>query len=282
MEINEYGITLRYDGLDADNHEIELSSLGESIQGFARIISTAAHFAVTQQYSKKVTAQAVKVCATETKANCFTLSAALNWVSQSQIFSGAAGTIAGIIIQYVLTRNSNKTEEMKQISEALKQAIEALGNKDNETIDKLVKVIEKMAIDLKPASRQATSPIGKTCKEISLKAGSVKQSNKAIVTLDENDKAEIDKLEPNEITGIQEFQIYITALDKFKKTAKVCFSTDELSDRINASILDPLLEEENNPYILALDKGELITVIAKASLKNGDILKLHIFDIVPD
>jgi hypothetical protein len=40
-------VRIRYDGLDADNHEIELSLLSESLHGISRIISVCSNFAVT-------------------------------------------------------------------------------------------------------------------------------------------------------------------------------------------------------------------------------------------
>lgn len=45
-------IELRYEGRDADAHEIELHQLGESLQGFGRVIAVAAHFSQTGQYNK--------------------------------------------------------------------------------------------------------------------------------------------------------------------------------------------------------------------------------------
>lgn len=77
MDITDFEITLRYDGLDAERHVIALDALGESLQGFSKIISTAAHFAVTQQYSKRSNVQTVRVCAKEARANCFSLHAVL-------------------------------------------------------------------------------------------------------------------------------------------------------------------------------------------------------------
>ena len=54
-------IVLRYEGLDADRHEIELSQLGSSLHGAAQIIGSAAHVVATGQYAK--TAIAVRILA---------------------------------------------------------------------------------------------------------------------------------------------------------------------------------------------------------------------------
>ena len=128
--LQDIKISLRYDGKDALNHEIDLNCLGESLKGFSKVLSTAAPFSATQKYSKLVTYQEVKVYAREARANCFTLDAVLNFVTQNQLFSGIAATILGAILQYIFARNSNKKDEMKALQQVLEKAIEALGNKD--------------------------------------------------------------------------------------------------------------------------------------------------------
>ncbi|EFB9789821.1 hypothetical protein ABGC13_004863, partial [Escherichia coli] len=161
--LQDIKISLRYDGKDALNHEIDLNCLGESLKGFSKVLSTAASFSVTQKYSKYINYQEVKVYAREAKANCFTLEAVLNFATQNQLFSGIAATILGAILQYIFARNSNKKDEMKALQQSLEKAIEALGNKDAGTIDKLISLIDRMAVELRPSVRQAVSPIGNTC-----------------------------------------------------------------------------------------------------------------------
>lgn len=57
---------------------------------------------------------------------------------------------------------------MKALQQSLEKAIEALGNKDAGTIDKLISLIDRMAVELRPSVRQAVSPIGNTCDQISV------------------------------------------------------------------------------------------------------------------
>ena len=47
-----------------------------------------------------------------------------------------------------------------------------------------------------------------------------------------------------------------------------------------AVINDPLLEEQDNPYIAAFSNRETVTIQAKATIKDGRIVKLNVFDIV--
>lgn len=280
--IHDIKISLRYDGLDAENHEIDLACLGESLKGFSKILATAGTFAVTQRYSKNVSGQDVKVYAKEARANCFTLDTVINFVGQSQLFSGAMGSILGALIPYIFNRNSQKKEEMKALKDSLDKAIEALGNKDRDTIDGLLKVIEKMAEELRPSVRQAVSPIGNTCREISVTTSGGYEPAR----INEDDKAAIDRLNDDEVIGLREYKIFITEFDAQRTTAKVIILGDENNRRIPADISDPSVRKAGNPYITALNAylesqgagSACVTVTAKASVKKGNISKLYIAD----
>ena len=280
--IQDIKISLRYDGKDAENHEIDLNCLGESLKGFSKILSTAGSFSATQKYRKISTYQDVRVYAREAKANCFTLEAILNFASQNQLFSGIAATILGGILQYIFARNSNKKEEMKALQQALEKAIETLGNKDSGTIDKLISVIDKMAVELRPSVRQAVSPIGNTCDQISLSTN----IDGRLLTVNQNDKNEIDKLDDDEVLGLREYKAYLTEFDALNMTAKVVLDGDDTNRRITAEISDPSASKKNNPYINALssfissggDHSSMFTITAKATIKKHVISRLYIVD----
>lgn len=282
VNIHDIRISLRYDGMDAENHEIDLACLGESLKGFSKILATAGNFAVTQRYSKNVAGQDVKVYAKEARANCFSLDAVLNFVGQSQLFSGAVGSILGALIPYIFSRNSQKKEEMKLLKDSLDKAIEALGNKDRATIDGLLAVIDKMAGELRPSVRQAVSPIGNTCREISVTTNCGYDPAR----IDEDDKAVIDRFSDDEVIGLREYKVFITEFDVQRTTAKVILLDDDSGRRIPAEISDPSAKKAGNPYITALNtylesrgaSSSCITVTAKASVKKGNISKLYIAD----
>ncbi|MGX5087111.1 DUF7946 domain-containing protein [Enterobacter sp. UPMP2052] len=281
--IQDVNFSLRYDGLDAENHEIELTSLGESLKGFSKILATAGTFALTQKYSRTTSSQEVKVYAKEARANCFTLDTVMNFISQSQLFSGSAGAILGALIPYIFAKNAQKKEEMKYLKDALEKAIEALGNKDKDTIGGLISVIDKMAGELRPSVRQAVSPIGNTCNKISVASGS--GFKPAIIT--EEDKAIIDQLDDDEVLGLREYRIFLTEFDAHRMTAKVIIEGDDSDKRIAAQISDPSASKSENPYLISLSRflssglssEAAVKVTAKASVRKGAIIKLFIVDI---
>lgn len=266
-------LTLRFDGLDASSHQIDLYSLGESLQGFARILSTVGHFSATQEYSKNFSVHAVKTYAQEVRANCFSIDMVIDWVQQNQIFSGSAGAVLAVILPWIFSRHKNKAAEMKLLKDALDKAIEQLGNRDQEVINRLASTIEKMAEELRPAARQAVYPIGQSCKTISIFE---KGNSTPIDVINEQDKAEISKLQDGEVTGIQEFNIVISELDKQKATCKV--SVNGATKRISASISDPLINTPDNVYYKAFVSNEPLKVTGKAVVKDGELSKLVIMD----
>ena len=281
--LHDVNFSLRYDGLDAEKHEIELSSLGESLKGFSKILATAGTFALTQKYSRSTSTQEVKIYATEARANCFSLDTIMNFISQSQLFSGSAGAILGALVPYIFAKNSQKKEEMKYLKEALEKAIEALGNKDKDTISGLISVIDKMASELRPSVRQAVSPIGTTCNKISVTPGNGFKP----AVIDEQDKAVIDQLDDDEVLVLREYRIFLTEFDAHRMTAKVIIEGDDSDKRISAQISDPSASKADNPYLISLSRflstglshESAVKVTAKAAVRKGAISKLFIVDI---
>lgn len=281
--IQDVNFSLRYDGLDALNHEIELSSLGESLKGFSKILATAGTFALTQKYSRNTSSHEVKVYAKEARANCFTLDTVMNFITQSQLFSGSAGAILGALIPYIFAKNAQKKEEMKYLKEALEKAIEALGNKDKSTIEGLISVIDKMAGELRPSVRQAVSPIGTTCNKISVTTG----GGYTPAVINEDDKAIIDQLDDDEVLGLREYRIFLTEFDAHRMTAKVILEGDDPGRRVQAQISDPSASRSDNPYLTSLSRfmshgvnaESAVKVTAKAAVRKGAISKLFIVDI---
>ncbi|MDP3423385.1 MAG: hypothetical protein Q8S32_06455 [Burkholderiaceae bacterium] len=269
------GIRFRFDGLDAGDHKADLYSLGESLQGLARIAAVAGHFALTQEYSKYFSVHEVRIVATEPKANCFSIDAVWEFVKQQQILSGGFGAIGAVIISYILASNANKAEEMKLLKDSLDKAIRELGSRDDKIVMGLLGVIEKMTVDLRPSAKQAVAPIGKSAATLTISSSDGNFSS----SYDINDAEQIRKMGDNEISDAQTIVVKVTELDKVRGSAKVNMDGEPEEKRVNAVISDPLLEMPNNKYALALASGEKIAVRAKIQSNNGEISKIYIFDV---
>lgn len=271
-------IPIRYDGLDAERHEIDLYLLGESLRGFARILGVTAHFLVTGEYAKQMQALDVKVYVSEPKANCFSIHAILDFAKQYEILSGSV-LLLPALLSWIFAKASNDRAEMKALQGALNNAITQLSAQNTELVPRLLATLERMVDSLRPSIKDAVAPIGKTCKKLT-----VGDPNSGGPTVDEIRAAAIRSPLPDEITEERTWVIRITELDLESKSAKVRFEDSETQDdgRYKAVITDPALDLVANPYIDAFSRKVPITVRGKALAREGDIQALYISDTVRD
>lgn len=264
---NEFSI--RYEGGDAANHEIDLNQLGLSLQGFARILAVCANFVETGRYNKQLDSLAVKVLAKEPeKHNCYevwtTITSAF---SSANMWSGAGGAVLAAVVAYVLSRRDK--DEMKMLKDALDRS---LANQADAT-GKLISTIEKMAEALSPAARSALAPIGRSVSNIDLYEG-----NRRFVSADESLKDHFAKPATSRFEQTRKYVGVISELDMKTGTCKVSLSDDD--GRIQAEITDPIRAQPNNAYAMALASQAQLAFMAKAELdEDGAISKLYISDL---
>jgi hypothetical protein len=73
-------VIIRYDGLDADGHVIDLGLLGQSIQGASRLLGSAGSIVMTGQFAKQTQALSVRVLAGQPQAHCWEIPAIITTV----------------------------------------------------------------------------------------------------------------------------------------------------------------------------------------------------------
>lgn len=268
-DINDV-LSLRYDGKDADKHEIDLFLLGVSLQGFGRIASCAGTFALTNNYSKYLRHQAVRVAARESKANCFSLELVWNFAAQHQLFSGAFGVIVAAIIGVAFASATRRKDEARQMWDIVNKTLD-LTSQNQVTNSRFQALLERMVTELRPAVRQTLDPIGRSCKTLSIKVG------KSTFKYDEADRAAADLSANDEITEILDFSILITELDLERTTGKAYLDHSAPKNRrIPITIMDPQVQAQNNPYATAFAAGAYITVKAKGLIKDGKLTRLFV------
>lgn len=272
-DLETYRITLRYDGLDAERHELDLYSLGESMQGFARVTGTAAHFALTHDYKRYFRSQSLRVLAKEPEANCFRVDLVFEFIKQYQILSGSFGVIVASLVPWLYVRATRKDDEATG-NELAKIAVEAMAAQNREVTSRLLDTIEQLADDLKPAMRQSTSPIAVSCDTIGI------LTPERDHFLGSKDKDALLVPDTDELSDLMEFTVLITELDLERGTCKARFVGEPEDRRIPCKINDPLLETTKNPYSSAMDAGDPVVVKAKALFQDAKIKKLYISDVV--
>jgi hypothetical protein len=263
-----YEIPIRYDGLDAERHQIDLYLLGESIRGLARILAVTGHFLSTGTYAKQFQALDVKVYVSEPKANCFSVHAVIEFAKQYQILSGSI-VMLPTLLSWIFARASNNRTEMKALQQSLDKAIAQIGAQNTELVPRLLSTLERLAESLRPAMRDAVAPVGKSCTRMSLGPETV---------IDEPTAEAIRSTDADDLTNERSWVIRITELDRETASAKVRLEDDDaLEDkRFRAVITDPAIALISNPYVYAFAGQQVIKVRGKATLKDGEIQTLFI------
>ena len=257
--------TIKYEGLVLGEHAIDLASLGESLQGFSKILATAGHFVATGQYVRQYSTQSVTVTTDASlRPGSIELMATVMPIIKNPLFIGCASAALGAVVQYVLSRKDKK--EMEHLAAALQQALE----QNKELADNYKQLSDQLMSTIIAASRQAVAPVGRSCKSIS-----ILKDHENLVTAGSEFKKSVAHAD-EEISTLQEYQGVISELDK--ETGNCKLSVDS-NVRINGVISDPALAFPGNPYIESFVKDQLITVTAKAQIdKDGDVTKLFIID----
>jgi hypothetical protein len=268
-------ILIRYDGLDADRHEIELNALSESLAGLSQIIGVTGNFAATERYVRHRDALAVRIVVQPPKAHCFEIMAWVKWGAEQPLISATLATLTAGLITYVVSRAFKQRQEMKYLKESLETAIRELGHRDQPVIDRLLDTIDKMADALKPSVRKAVRPVGETAETMTVGSSTHRDDQKLSVTISRAERDAILAEAETELTSEQTYHVIITEVDIETGACKV--SLDPTDDaRYTGKITDPALSVPMNAYVMALAQKKTLSVRAKALLRSGEIERLYI------
>ncbi len=265
---------IQYDGLSYGEHTIDLASLGESLQGFSKVLACIGHFVATGQYNRRYSSLGVRVSTTANlEKGCIEIPVIISEYS-AQIFSGFGGAVLTAIVSYVISRRGKA--EMEHLAKALEQSL----NQNKELQDRLLSTIDKMADGLVSANRQALSPIGTACQTISILEEDRKTS---VMSADKKLKEFFSEAQTQAIEDERVYSGVISELDRLTGTCKVAMEGDDIDDRVNGLITDPSLSMIENEYVKAFSSGQVLKFKAKAKLNSdGDIVRLYISDTIKE
>lgn len=300
---------MRYEGNDAASHEIDLNQLGQSIQGLARIFALCSNALLTGELNTHLEALDVRVvCSPVAEHRCFEVLAMVKSMATSkELWSGAFGAVLAVVVQYVLSRREQG--QMKYVTELLarreqdltKHVNELLARREqdltkyvNESLthfhdalqaslrnnqastesivsvaDKLVSLIDRLSHVLRPAARQALSPIDRSCSRIDLYT-----EGDRFMTLSADHKRAFGSAD----TVMSEVTPYVGVISEFDMATGACRVTlDGDTARIPALVIDPVFNRPNNRYVQAMASADSIRFLAKAELDmEGNLVRLNI------
>jgi hypothetical protein len=274
-------IVLRYEGLQAADHLIDLAQLGHSLQGAAQLLGTAASIVETGEYAKRPSAMSVRVLAGTPRGGSWEIPAIIMSVlpppDQHAIFAEYAKKLATAattkIVNFALSRfKSDKPSDTTAALQTVEKAMAEVGQTSRHAIDAVLRMAEQQRTPI----RQLVYPVGVSCETLMI--GSAVNG---AIPIDSTLRAAIDAPEELDVQPSARHEILISEMDRLNQSCKFAFRGDENAERrISGEITDPIIQTPSDPYSAAFSEQKWITVVAKLQLKKGSPDKLFISDIV--
>ncbi len=273
-------IILKYEGLETDQHIIDLGQLGQSIQGAARLLGSAGTLVETGQYVKKAPALSVRVVAGPPRSGSYEFFAIIMSVAPlaapmlpviGDIAKSSATKAVTGIVNYAIAKLGGRKNEAQMAIELAEKALNEMGQTSRTAIE----AIERVALSQRPAVRLLVAPVGQSCA-----TAQIGEINNGAIVIDKPTRTAIESPEPIEIGATSSFDILLSELDLKNKSCKFSLRNDDDPEhRTNGEITDPILLAPNNPYSDALAAQIWLSVIGKPQLKDGEIERLYIADL---
>jgi hypothetical protein len=276
-------IVLRYEGLEAADHRIDLSQVGQSLQGAAQLLGTAASIVATGEYARRPASMPVKILAGEPRGRCWEIPAIIVSTGASiaqidlfaQIGRKLASEATAKIVNYVVARfetRSIKVTDTARALETVEKAMTELGQTSRHAMDSVVRMAEMQ----RPAVRSLVVPIG-----LSVSTLQVGDSSQGGILIDRELREAIDAPVEAIVETARNHEILISEMDRLNQTCKFAFRDDQNPERrLSAQITDPIIQTPNDPYSAAFSAQRWIIVVGKLQRKGGEADRLFISDII--
>jgi hypothetical protein len=283
MEHDFLPVVIRYDGMDADRHVIDLGLLGQSIQGAAKLLGSAGSIVITGQFAKKTPSLSVRVLAGQPQAHCWEIPVIITALvlpavtpmlpAIKEAATAAATKAVTGIVNYAISSVGGRKKEADMARDIALKSLEEMGHTSRTAIE----AMERVVMAQRPAIKLFVSPIGESCG-----VARIGDPSYGAISVDVATRDIIDAPEPTEIKEATDYEILISEFDYKNRSCKFSFrDQDNPDDRFNGDITDPVAQSAKNPYSTALDNQRWIWVRAKAQIKDGELDKLYISDISP-
>lgn len=155
-------IVLRYEGLEAAEHRIDLGQIGHSLRGASQLLGTAASIVSTGEYAKRTATMPVRVLAGVPREGSWEIPAVimstLPAIAQQSLFIEMGKQLATkattAVVNYALAtfRKDKKVEELAM--ETVQKAMAEVGQTSRHAIDAVVRMSEQQ----RSAMRRARFP----------------------------------------------------------------------------------------------------------------------------
>lgn len=272
--MEQFRIEIRYDGIDATDHVIDMRLFGESLIGLERALSTGLNSLAHGQIVNSRSRPSLEIKATPPRPGSVEFDAvvemakgALPILGPLLVKEGAA--IARLLIAAILKKNAGQKKQSEaDVDRIVEIAKINAADRANER-----QFVQDLVDRLAPSAKSIVSPVGRSCEAISVSDGA--ETTEVDAPMAEAIRSKM----PLEVSDMETVTIRFDELDRGKRKARVEI-VSEPGRFVGAEIRDPSYDDFPNAYSSAFNEGRAIQVSAKLSRRreDGELVKLHIMD----
>lgn len=271
--------TLRFDGLDAVNHRIDMRLLGRALLGAEAAIHDGYWLAIERSPDRGRKRTEISVQAYVPEAKCYEVQGAIVAVAGVLPFAYDVATSLGVdyikhmlsaILLYHGGRRSDATAHMDKALDIIKEQGAATERMHTVTMDAMVRVVESA----RRSAADIVAPVGPSANILRIGAPGMTDTTDIDVAVADA----IRSTQPLQVSDMVDVSVKFDALVRATRKAKVYL--DEAGERaVPAEIRDPAYDEFPNLYSEAFHQDHALMVTAKISRRDdGEIVKIHIMD----
>ena len=274
---------IRFDGLDADQHRLDMRTFGEALTGFDKLINTGLVSLAEHRIPKRGERYALQLHASEPRRGSFDIVASLApsvaWalpLVHETFYTGAA-EIMWRWTSWVLSMAGGREREADPHFLALMDLAREIhrGRFESEEANRkfMLEVFDRVI----PAARNAVAPVGPSCDSMTVGYGEpVLEAPKTFVDLPMADA--IRSKVKLEVKDMETMRVRVDGLVHHNRQLKIDHP-QEPGKFLNASVRDPAFDQPENVYLDALGRKGWLEVQAKPSTRpDGRIERLYILD----
>jgi hypothetical protein len=271
-------IPIAYRGLLADQHLVDAQQFGQSLVGASKIANSVCHELLFATVTHDPRKYRVRFCVGPSRENGLLQEIVAVIVSEFPVFPPFLTHIGRVFIEEmikamvngVLKRPSDVSKALDVIgkqSEQFGDLARSMHEGHMKDKDWLQGLVTDLVRENRRPLRQLPEPVGRTVRAIAL-------GKDDPLVIDEPVAEVLRSREGLELGDTDEYEIELVGVFKNNGVCRVkLLGRDKI---VLGKISDPALDQPNNIYTRALNEGRSLRVIAKPTLKDGELYKLFI------
>lgn len=273
---------IRFDGMDAAQHQIDMRQLGRSMMGLDRAISDAVFLATENRLPLPKERRSLVVRVEAPVAACVELHGVIVAASGMlplayQIISDPGTKFLFQFMSFLLKWRGGKRKDAEVHLMEAHRLLMADRKDERASMMKNEEQWRQFSLDLvdrlAAPLREVVAPLGQSSETLTLAAPAGDEATVIDVAMAEAVRSK----EPLEVGDMTKFRVRVDGVIKHSRQLKVEIEGQE-GRFVSAEVRDPIFDSGPNVYTRALSDAGYLEVDAKPTYRDGELVKLHIMD----